>query len=262
MSQGIYKITNLVTGHAYIGKSVNIENRLKSHFSETKLFNKDGIEYYKALYIAIRKYGKDTFKSEVLELVEAVEDLNFREIYWIAFYNTYYDGYNMTPGGDGFHDNAGERHPNHKLTAADVKDIRIRYAAKNESILDIYFDYEEKIGYTGFKKIYTWQTWKNVLPELYTVDVRAFHKENAKMFYARKGEINPRAKITRSEVIDLRTRKMLGETSKELYKSSDRFLKLFPNFRSFCNLVSLSSKTWPDTWEEVHKNVFKLMGNT
>jgi group I intron endonuclease len=168
VSQGIYKITNLVTSHAYVGQSVRIEDRLKSHFSEAKLFNKDSIEYSKALYVAIRKYGKDAFKTEILELVEAVEDLNSREIYWITFYNTYNNGYNMTPGGGGFHDNAGEKHPNHKVTAAEVKDIRIRYAAKTESILDIYFDYEERIGYAGFKKIYTWQTWKNILPELYT----------------------------------------------------------------------------------------------
>ena len=48
MSCGIYKITNIVSKHAYIGKSVNIEERLKSHFSETKLFNTESVEYKKA----------------------------------------------------------------------------------------------------------------------------------------------------------------------------------------------------------------------
>ena len=45
MSCGIYKITNIVSKHAYIGKSVNTEERLKSHFSETKLFNTESVEY-------------------------------------------------------------------------------------------------------------------------------------------------------------------------------------------------------------------------
>ena len=33
MSCGIYKITNLINGHSYIGMSKDIEKRIKDHFS-------------------------------------------------------------------------------------------------------------------------------------------------------------------------------------------------------------------------------------
>ena len=34
ITQGIYKITNELTGEAYIGKSSNIENRITNHFQD------------------------------------------------------------------------------------------------------------------------------------------------------------------------------------------------------------------------------------
>ena len=261
MITGIYKITNIATGGSYIGLSVDIESRIKSHLSAVRRGEADK-EYNKILYRAIRKYGgpdhfTKNFTVEILETTTQPEKLDELEIKYIKKFNTYLDPkhYNETPGGNGFHDNSGENHPKHKLTIEDVKDIRIRYAAMKESILDIYFDYEEKISYVGFKKIYTWQTWKTVLPELYTDEVRNFHKENAKIFYSHKGEANPRAKITRAEVIELRVRRMLGEPGKVIYESDPKYSKMFPNFRSFLNVTSSSSKTWPDTWDEVRQKV-------
>ena len=261
MITGIYKITNIVTGGSYIGLSVDIESRIKAHLSAVRRGETDK-EYNKVLYRAIRKYGgpdnfTKNFTVEILETTDQPEKLAELEIKYIKKFNTYLDTnhYNETPGGDGFHDNSGERHPKHKLSIEDVKDIRTRYAAMKESILDIYFDYEEKISYAGFKKIYTWQTWKTVLPELYTDEVRIFHKENAKTFYAHKGEDNPRAKITRAEVIELRVRRLLGEPGKVIYESDPRYSEMFPNFRSFLNLTSQTSKTWPDTWDEVIQKV-------
>lgn len=261
MTTGIYKITHIETGGSYIGLSVNIESRIKAHLSAARRGETDK-EYNKVLYRAIRKYGGPdnfykNFTVEILETTNQPEKLAELEIKYIKKFNTYLDPkhYNNTPGGDGVQSNSGEKHPNHKLTIEEVKDIRTRYAAMRESILDIYFDYEEKISYAGFKKIYTWQTWKTVLPELYTDEVRNFHKENAKIFYAQKGENNPRAKITRAEVIELRTRRMLGEPGKVIYESDPKYSEMFPNFRSFLNLTSPTSKTWPDTWDEVKQKV-------
>ena len=39
MTQGIYKITNTKTGESYIGKSVNIEQRIKQHQNELRKRN-------------------------------------------------------------------------------------------------------------------------------------------------------------------------------------------------------------------------------
>ena len=100
MSCGIYKITNLINGHSYIGMSKNIEKRIKEHFSHgLNGQRKDDLE--KPLYKAFKKYGLKAFDWEILEECEESE-LKEREIYWIAYYNTYKDRqhYNETPGGD------------------------------------------------------------------------------------------------------------------------------------------------------------------
>ena len=234
MSCGIYKITNTVSKHAYIGKSVNIEERLKSHFSATKLFNTESIEYKKALYVAMRKYGIDNFIAEILE--ETIEEaLTEREKYWIAFYNTYYDGYNETPGGEGVQDQIGEKHPNHKLTEADVINIRYRWAACKETVQEIYEDYRDKVNYnSGFKKIYSWQTWKTILPELFTEENRQWHRENARVLFSHKGENNYRSKLTDSQVKEIRARHNAGEKNKDIYKDYEH---TGIQYRSFINIL-------------------------
>ena len=48
----------------------------------------------------MNKYGIEHF---VIETIEECPDsiVNEREQYWIKFYNSYYDGYNATLGGEG-----------------------------------------------------------------------------------------------------------------------------------------------------------------
>lgn len=67
--QGIYKITNIKNGHSYIGSSVDIKIRWKSHRSIP--FNINSPEYEYPLYRAIRKYGLDGFNFEILEIVDS-----------------------------------------------------------------------------------------------------------------------------------------------------------------------------------------------
>ena len=95
---GIYKITNLVNGKVYIGQSQNIKERWKDHRTDYKRGEV-------ILYRAMRKYGIDNFSFEVIEEC-SVDELNEKEIYYIAEYNSYIyaensNGYNMTIGGDG-----------------------------------------------------------------------------------------------------------------------------------------------------------------
>lgn len=94
---GIYKITNLINGQSYIGQSVDIEKRwLKERQSA---FNVNNSSYNYPIFCAFRKYGIDNFQFEVLE--ECLRNqLNEREKYWIAQYDTFYNGYNQTLGGD------------------------------------------------------------------------------------------------------------------------------------------------------------------
>ena len=89
---GIYKITNKINGKIYIGQSKNIFKRWSEHRYEAK--NND-----KPLYKAFRKYGIENFTFEIIEICN-IEQLNEREIFWTKFYNSYNNGYNLTPGGD------------------------------------------------------------------------------------------------------------------------------------------------------------------
>ena len=93
---GIYKIENLLNHHCYIGQSRNIEKRWEAH--KIAAFNSNQSSYDYPLYKAIRKYGLENFSFEVVETC-SVEELNYKEIYWIGFYNSFEEGYNQTIGG-------------------------------------------------------------------------------------------------------------------------------------------------------------------
>lgn len=88
----IYKITNKVNNKSYIGQTrYTIEFRWKQHQHK-----KDNTYFHNA----IKKYGIDSFLIEKLEECN-IEDLNSREIFYIAKYDTFKNGYNLTIGGDG-----------------------------------------------------------------------------------------------------------------------------------------------------------------
>ena len=88
---GIYKITDLTNNLIYIGQSNNIQRRKTEHFNSNK-YDSSKID------IAIQEKGVDNFKFEIIE--ECSEDkLDEREKYWIEYYDSYTNGYNMTKGG-------------------------------------------------------------------------------------------------------------------------------------------------------------------
>lgn len=89
---GIYKITNLLNNKSYIGQSIHVEERLNRH----RQCPKENSHY--PLYRDMKIYGLENFKFELLEEC-SINQLNEREIYWIAFYDTYFNGYNQTKGG-------------------------------------------------------------------------------------------------------------------------------------------------------------------
>lgn len=92
---GIYKITNLDTQRAYIGRSTDIKKRLTEHVKGA--FNISTIADQE-IHRVMGCEGVDKFSFEVLEKVEK-EKLNEREKYWIDFYQTQSYGYNQNKGG-------------------------------------------------------------------------------------------------------------------------------------------------------------------
>jgi group I intron endonuclease len=95
----IYKITNLINGKLYIGQtSKTLELRFRQHQVAAFTLN---LKY--PLYRAMRKYGIENFKIELVEEV-APEQVNELERFYIKQYESFAPlgkGYNATRGGEG-----------------------------------------------------------------------------------------------------------------------------------------------------------------
>ena len=91
----IYMIWNDINDKLYIGKTEDtVENRFAEHCNDYKKERNEK----RPLYNAMRKYGVEHF---FVKTIEQCENANEREVYWIAHYGTYHNGYNATRGGDG-----------------------------------------------------------------------------------------------------------------------------------------------------------------
>lgn len=97
----IYKITNLINSKIYIGQTIrSINVRWNQHKSES--FNNHGHGYNYHLHNAIRKYGSDNFKIEIIEQCPDEERFE-EETYYIKKYNSTDPkiGYNFVIQGTG-----------------------------------------------------------------------------------------------------------------------------------------------------------------
>lgn len=92
----IYKVTNTVNGKLYIGQtSRTIEVRWREHLQDA--FGRKNKRFF-AFHRAIKKYGKDAFKIELIEECDS-SVLDERERHWIKYYDTFNNGYNADYGG-------------------------------------------------------------------------------------------------------------------------------------------------------------------
>lgn len=93
---GIYCIENTVNNKKYIGKSNNIYKR----WYDEKL----GLQkkYFHNIHLqrAWDKHGENVFKFYIIEECDESK-LSEREHFWINKFDTYYNGYNQTLGGEG-----------------------------------------------------------------------------------------------------------------------------------------------------------------
>lgn len=85
----IYKTTNKLNGKIYVGQ----------HKHET--FDKHYIGSGVLLQEAIERFGADNFTCEIIESCDSLEELNLREMFWIAELQAQNPdiGYNISPGG-------------------------------------------------------------------------------------------------------------------------------------------------------------------
>lgn len=114
----VYLITNLINGKKYIGMDTkNNPNYLGSGSLIMK---------------AIKKYGRENFKKEILEICSTINELEKRETYWIEYFNALND--------ENFYNLADVRkrgkNPFKNKTAEELKNIfdKIKSKERNEKI--------------------------------------------------------------------------------------------------------------------------------
>lgn len=112
----IYLLTNTCNGKVYVGQTKSLDDRMQRHLKEVRRGTN------RHLYDAIRKYGADRFRVEVIEEVSD-SDADDAECMWIEFYGSDNRelGYNMTKGGGG-----GDTFTNHPRK----EEIRAKFQAR------------------------------------------------------------------------------------------------------------------------------------
>ena len=93
MVSGIYSITCIENGKRYIGQSVDIQKRWATHSCALRNGTHVNVHLQRA-------WDKgNTFRFEILEECGR-DELNEREIYWIAYFDSFRNGYNLCEGGN------------------------------------------------------------------------------------------------------------------------------------------------------------------
>jgi group I intron endonuclease len=92
---GVYRIYNTVDGKSYVGQTGNLQMRIGSHFGSLK----SGWHSNQRLVAAYKQYGGDVWHSEILEEGLLEEQVDAREVYWIAHFTRGAGVYNNGNGG-------------------------------------------------------------------------------------------------------------------------------------------------------------------
>ena len=114
----IYKITNDIINQVYIGLTTRtIEIRWAEHKRYAGQNNS-------AIDNAIYELGISHFKCELIQDNIPNDELHQAERDWITYYNSYKEGYNLTPGGNGRSLTDEQIQQIHKMYFNDQKSIR------------------------------------------------------------------------------------------------------------------------------------------
>ena len=239
-TSGIYKITNIQNNACYIGQATNLKRRIQEHFIDA--FSETNNCYNTKFYSSIRKYGKNNFISEIIELCDASQ-LDEKEIYWIDYYDSYHHGYNSTLGGQFWSENIhseevenkraitraknkslmSENHPRAKLTNEQVIEIRKRYANGEEakSILEDFQNYN-----------YSLKTFKNII---FGISYKSVEYKVPKDLIRKSG-----AQFTKEQIIKIREAYYLANKStKELsneYHASQALIRKIVNRTAYSHI--------------------------
>lgn len=96
---GIYKLTHKKNGKVYIGQSKHLKRRLYEHKQCESTENNKGSQ--SVIRRAIKKYGFDSFKYEIIIICKDGDYMDLMETKIINFYNSMVpNGYNVRDGGN------------------------------------------------------------------------------------------------------------------------------------------------------------------
>lgn len=90
----IYLHRNKINNKCYVGQTCR-------KYVKTRWFKGKGYKCSAKFYNAIKKYGWDNFEHTILERnIFTLKEANIREKYWINYYNSIKNGYNIREGGN------------------------------------------------------------------------------------------------------------------------------------------------------------------
>ena len=174
----IYKATNLINSKVYIGQTVkSLKHRKAGHFSKIK---KNSKTYF---HNAIRRYGKNNFKWQVICACPNIDSLNEQEEYYIKFYNSNNpkNGYNLNEGGLNY--NVGRKLS--KKTREKQSDARVGMCFSKE--------HKQKISNAHKGKVKSDKHKKNL-----SMAMKKYFKENPCGMLSKKHSAKTRKKISLS----------------------------------------------------------------
>lgn len=97
----IYRCYCVISKKNYIGQTrTSLKERISGH--RWKATHEPNNIYF---YNAWNKHGEESLEWSILEVVkttskeELADLLDAKEIYWISYYDSFHNGYNLTPGG-------------------------------------------------------------------------------------------------------------------------------------------------------------------
>lgn len=153
----IYKIENIINHKVYIGQTIE-----QNGFNGRYCCNGKGIErvynyhknrknrnadYNPHLLNAIEKYGFDSFiVDEVFDVALSPDELNDKEMFYIKQFDSFYNGYNRTLGGDG---TLGYKMPHGKNNKYSMRLYQISSDNELIKIWDSLGDAKRELGISG-----------------------------------------------------------------------------------------------------------------
>ena len=227
----IYKI-NFPSGKVYIGQTNNLQKRKTDHLKEAR----NGTDY--KVYRAMRKYNTTRKDFEIVETgIETQEEADDREIYWIAFYDSYHNGYNSTPGGNSGNSeiNKGEKSPSALFTNEEVLEIRKLRAEMKYTKMEIYEKYKHKISEGGFNKIWNYNTYTDVGQELNTPEITSYYRHARPI-----GTNSSTGMFTEEQIADIRDKYFIDAISSkeisEIYEVNQSTIERIVSGKTYSNL--------------------------